>query len=169
MSARNRGLATKKREKTQEYLHKCCSLGLQNSALTNISPIPFPARCRPPPQLFSICVLRCEFVCKQAFAYNFLSALSAVLGTIIILALGGEMSASDISIILLIGAGSFIFIALAELMPEAMAVTRATSQQGGNAVVLSQGRKLATFVLGGILVGIPLIFDQHCEADGHDH
>lgn len=106
---------------------------------------------------------------EQAFAYNFLSALSAVLGTIIILALGGSMTGADISVILLIGAGSFIFIALAELLPEAMMVSHAMSERGSSAVLWSQARKLLSFLLGALLIGIPLIFDQHCEADGHDH
>lgn len=103
---------------------------------------------------------------EQAFAYNFLSAMSAILGTIIILALGGEMTGADISVILLIGAGSFIFIALAELMPEAL---RVNSSLASGAVLPSQARKLLSFLLGALLIGIPLIFDQHCAADGHDH
>ncbi|CAM9220380.1 unnamed protein product, partial [Hapterophycus canaliculatus] len=57
---------------------------------------------------------------KQAFAYNFLSALSAVLGTIMVLALGSALTDAQISIVLLVGAGSFIFIALTELLPEAL-------------------------------------------------
>ncbi|CAN0399296.1 unnamed protein product [Pylaiella littoralis] len=108
---------------------------------------------------------------KQAFAYNFLSATSAILGTVIILALGSTLSDAQISIILLLGAGSFIFIALSELLPEALHVTDATSKHGGSAVMSSQLRKLASFLVGGIVIGIPLMFDEHCSVggDGHDH
>ncbi|CAM9246506.1 unnamed protein product [Ectocarpus sp. 12 AP-2014] len=108
---------------------------------------------------------------KQAFAYNFLSALSAVLGTIIILALGDTLSDRDVSIVLLLGSGSFIFIALSELLPEALAVTHAVSEKGAVAMMCSQLLKLGSFLLGAILTGIPLLFDQHCDAahEGHDH
>ncbi|CAM9583299.1 unnamed protein product, partial [Hapterophycus canaliculatus] len=108
---------------------------------------------------------------KQAFAYNFLSALSAVLGTIIILALGSSLSDAQVSIILLLGAGSFIFIALSELLPDALNVTTGTSELGGSAVRNSQLLKLGSFTVGALLIGIPLIFDQHCGSghDGHDH
>ncbi|CAN0399444.1 unnamed protein product [Pylaiella littoralis] len=108
---------------------------------------------------------------KQAFAYNFLSATSAILGTVIILALGSTLSDAQISIVLLLGAGSFIFIALSELLPEALQVTDATSKHGGSAVISSQLRKLASFLVGGIVIGIPLMFDEHCSVggDGHDH
>lgn len=106
---------------------------------------------------------------EQAFAYNFLSALSAVLGTIIILSLSGSISNATISVILLVGAGTFIFIALVELLPEALDVSHAVGTKGGKAVLCSQSRKLLSFLLGAVLIGVPLIFDQHCEADGHDH
>ncbi|CAM9201633.1 unnamed protein product [Hapterophycus canaliculatus] len=108
---------------------------------------------------------------KQAFAYNFLSALSAVLGTVVILALSDTLKDAHISIILLVGAGSFLFIALSELLPDALNVTTVASKRGGAFVMCSQLRKLTSFVLGALLIGIPLIFDEHCGSghDGHDH
>lgn len=107
----------------------------------------------------------------QAFGYNFLSALSAVVGTIIILALGNMLSEAQISIILLVGAGSFIFIALTELLPEALLVTTATSERGSAAVLCSQLRKLGSFMVGALLIGVALTFDHHCDAecDGQDN
>lgn len=72
------------------------------------------------------------------------------------------MTSEQISVILLLGAGAFIFIALSEL-PEALGVSDGTSKRGGKAVTCLQGRKLASFLLGALLI------DQHCEADGHDH
>lgn len=113
---------------------------------------------RPPPALV-----------PQAFTYNFLSALTAVLGTIIILALGETLTESHISIVLLLGAGSFIFIALAELIPDAVEVKHAAA---GGGVTWSQARKLGSFVLGALLIGVTLIIDEHCSVgghEGHDH
>lgn len=105
----------------------------------------------------------------QAFAYNFMSALTAVLGTIVILALEDTLSEAQIAIVLLLGAGSFVFIALSELLPEAILVPDAISERGGRAVLLSQARKLVSFLIGAIVIGIPLIFDEHCSAGGHSH
>ncbi|CAN0283619.1 unnamed protein product [Ectocarpus sp. 6 AP-2014] len=104
----------------------------------------------------------------QAFVYNFLSALSAVLGTVIILALQDTLSEKDIAIVLLVGAGSFIFIALCELLPGALAVAALVAKRGGGAIARSQVLKLGSFLLGAIVIGIPLLFDEHCGT-GHDH
>lgn len=106
---------------------------------------------------------------KQAFAYNFLSALSAVLGTTIILALGGTLTTETIAIVLLIGAGSLIVIALSELLPEALGVSETTIKRGRKAIMWSQARKLGSFLLGGVLIGIPLIFDRQCAYCGEHH
>lgn len=136
----------------------------------------------------------------QAAVFNFLSALSAVLGVIIILSLRDSLSDGDVAMLLLFGGGSFIFIALSELTPGALAAAPASIHAGrddlagasggmsntaGAGGVLdasavkpeplrtvsrfSQFKKVVAFVLGALLVGIPLIWDQHCEADGHDH
>lgn len=105
----------------------------------------------------------------QAFAYNFLSAMSAVAGTIVIMALSDTLNDAQISIILLVGAGAFIFIALSELLPDALSVVPgASKRRGGGGVMCSQLHKLSSFVLGALLIGIPLIFDEHCGS-GHDH
>ena len=92
-------------------------------------------------------------------------------GAILILALRDDLTSAQVSTILLIGAGSFVFVALSELVPEALEVrpdARAGVERG---VVGSQVRKLASFMVGALIVGIPLIFDQHCDAGhaGHDH
>lgn len=73
---------------------------------------------------------------------------SQILGTIVILALGGTMASANISLILLLGTGSFIFIALAELSPEALGVSEATTKRGGKAGIWSLARKLASSLLG---------------------
>jgi len=54
---------------------------------------------------------------RRALWLNFLSALTAVLGTIIAL-IFGEMLGSFISLILPMAAGGFIYVALADLIPE---------------------------------------------------
>lgn len=130
-----------------------------------ISPPPARARCR------SHGIRWHAHTRAQAFAYNFLSALSAVLGTIIVLSLGETLTDAEISIILLLGAGSFIFIALAELVPEALLLANAVSKGRRRAVVVSQLRKLGSFLLGGVLIGMPFLFDQQCavSGDGHGH
>lgn len=91
-------------------------------------------------------------------------------GVILILALREALTSAEISSILLVGAGSFLFVALAELIPEALEV-HPTAKLGGRRKVLhSQMLKLASFTLGALVNGIPLIFDQHCDAGhGHDH
>ncbi|CBN78257.1 conserved unknown protein [Ectocarpus siliculosus] len=106
---------------------------------------------------------------KQAFLFNFLSALTCVLGAVVILSLRSQLSDADVSVILLLGSGSFIFIALTELLPGALEVTKAESDKAGGAVMCNQMKKLGSFVLGAALIGGALIFDQHCEAEGHDH
>ena len=107
----------------------------------------------------------------KAAVYNFLSALSAVAGVVLILALREALTSAEISTILLVGAGSFLFVALSELIPEALDVHPGARAGGKRRVLHSQVRKLGSFTLGALLNGIPLIFDQHCDAGhgGHDH
>ena len=103
----------------------------------------------------------------QAFAWNLLSGIPAILGAVLILALGDKFTNFQIAIILLLGAGSFIFIGLTELLPEALSST--TNGKGlGDSL-----RKLASFAVGALIIGIPLMFHAHCHAgeghEGHDH
>ncbi|CAM9243406.1 unnamed protein product [Laminaria digitata] len=107
----------------------------------------------------------------QAAVYNFISAISAVAGVVLILALRDALTSTQISSILLVGAGSFLFVALSELIPEALEVLPAARAGGKRGVLGSQARKLASFMVGALIVGIPLLFDQHCDAghDGHNH
>lgn len=100
---------------------------------------------------------------RQAYFYNFLSALSAVAGVMIILALEGEITSAETAFLLLFGGGSFIFIALAELIPEGLA----PKKEGTTSLGL-QFRRVLWFIFGGLLIGIPLIWDKHCD-EAHDH
>ena len=124
----------------------------------------------PPPPFSQKMPLLCQNDMKAA-VYNLISALSAVFGVILILALRDDLTSAQVSTILLIGAGSFVFVALSELVPEALEVHPAAAAGGKREVVGSQVRKLASFMVGALIVGIPLIFDQHCDAGhvGHDH
>lgn len=96
-----------------------------------------------------------------------MSVWSAVLGVIIILAFSSSLSDAQISVIILLGAGSFAFIGLSELLPGALG---ASADGGKRAVKCSQFRELISFAFGALLIDGTLLFDQHCEAiGGHDH
>ncbi|CAM9369523.1 unnamed protein product [Ectocarpus sp. 12 AP-2014] len=104
---------------------------------------------------------------KQALTWNLVSGIPAILGAVLILALGDQFTNFQIAIILLLGAGSFIFIGLTELLPEALSSTVDGKGLGDSL------RKLGSFVFGALIIGIPLMFHAHCHAgeghEGHDH
>eukprot|EP00903_Cladosiphon_okamuranus_P011545 g10869.t1 len=102
----------------------------------------------------------------QAFAFNLMSAMSAVLGVIIILALSDSLSNAQVSVIVLLGAGSFVYIGMVELLPAALG---ARNNGDKRAVQWAAFKKLFAFIVGAVLIGGPLVFDKHCEADGHHH
>lgn len=101
----------------------------------------------------------------QALFWNLLSGIPAIVGAVLILALGDLFTNFQIAIIFLLGAGSFILIGLTELLPEALSSTK--SGLGESA------KKLASFAFGGLIIGIPLMFHAHCHPgeghEGHDH
>lgn len=103
----------------------------------------------------------------QALTWNLVSGIPAILGAVLILALGDQFTNFQIAIILLLGAGSFIFIGLTELLPEALSSTVDGKGLGDSL------RKLGSFALGALIIGIPLMFHAHCHAgeghEGHDH
>jgi zinc and cadmium transporter len=57
------------------------------------------------------------FTKKRAIAYNFLTALSAIIGAVIALAIGSAIEGAGIFLLGLAG-GSFIYIAASDLIPE---------------------------------------------------
>lgn len=88
----------------------------------------------------------------------------------VILVLRDALTTAKVSFIILLSAGSFIFIALSELIPEALIrPLGATGVGEGKHAVQGDMRKILSFVAGAVVIGIPLIFDQHCEPNGHDH
>lgn len=103
----------------------------------------------------------------QAFTWNLVSGIPAIMGAVLILALDDQFTNFQIAIILLLGAGSFILIGLTELLPDALSST--TDGKGlGDSL-----RKLGSFLFGALIIGIPLAFHAHCHADegheNHDH
>jgi len=62
-------------------------------------------------------LLHSGFKIKKAIIFNFLSALTAVVGTIVALLVGSKIE-SFIHIMLPLTAGGFVYIALADLVPE---------------------------------------------------
>jgi zinc and cadmium transporter len=80
---------------------------------------------------------------RKALFYNFLSALAALLGAIIVLVFGSSAHAE--AILVALGAGSFIYLAAADLIPEIHREEKNT------------GTQLVSFGLG-ILVMYALLF-----------
>ncbi|CAM9420222.1 unnamed protein product [Scytosiphon promiscuus] len=125
---------------------------------------------------------------KQALLYNFFSALFAVLGVLLTFSLRDLISSTLISYLLLLGAGTFIFVGLAEIVPDAVSfsATAATTppanrerfgddadrHANGGSHRRAQVRKALAFTVGAVLLGLPLLFHKHCDADGthgHEH
>ncbi|CAM9673544.1 unnamed protein product [Choristocarpus tenellus] len=101
----------------------------------------------------------------QALLFNLLSALTAIVGVLVIMPLDDEITSQQLGIILLLGAGIFIFVSLSELIPGALF-------DGAKTSLLKRFRVLLAFVLGGLFLGLPLLADRHCELSavgGHDH
>lgn len=95
-----------------------------------------------------------------------------------------------ISYLLLVGAGTFIFVGLSELVPDALSssssgtATAARGSAEGTATGCdpaekkqrkslhrrSQAKKALAFTMGAVLLGLPLLAHRHCDADGdHGH
>lgn len=85
-----------------------------------------------------------------------------------ILALRESLSSADVSYILFVGSGTFIFIALGELIPEGFKDPPSTAGATGSAW-RTQIFKLLSFFLGAAIIGVSLIFDEHCDAGDHAH
>lgn len=125
----------------------------------------------------------------QALLYNFFSALFAVLGVLLTFSLRDFISSTLISYLLLLGAGTFIFVGLSEIVPDAVSFSAAaTTTSSANRERRdvgtdrhakrrlrrrAQARKAIAFTVGAVLLGLPLLFHKHCGVDGdhgdHDH
>lgn len=108
--------------------------------------------------------------------YNFLSALFTVFGVVLTFSLREVITAAAISYLLLIGSGTFIFVGLSELVPDALKDGGATWAIAGKTEDRHylhrrmQARKALAFAVGAGLLGLPLLAHTHCGADeGHGH
>lgn len=124
----------------------------------------------------------------QALLYNFFSALFAVFGVVLTFSLRDLITTTAISYLLLLGAGTFIFVGLSELVPDALSSGSTTARGSAEGTAANsdanekkkskslhrraQSRKALAFTVGAVLLGLPLLTHRHCEADGdhgHDH
>eukprot|EP00752_Nemacystus_decipiens_P008755 g7814.t1 len=135
---------------------------------------------------------------KQALLYNFFSALFAVFGVVLTFSLRDLITQTAISYLLLLGAGTFVFVGLSELVPHALS-SGGSSRSGSSSAAAaldgtaggdddagqkqtkkqrkalhrsSQARKALAFTVGAVLLGLPLLSHRHCDAGGdhgHDH
>lgn len=96
--------------------------------------------------------------------YNFISALTAVLGVVLTLGLRDVITDTIVAYLLLLGAGTFIFVGLAELLPDGLETMHEKGLRRR-----TQLNQVMSFTFGAVLLGIPLLVHQHCEADGEAH
>merc|ERR1712038_656921 len=93
----------------------------------------------------------------HALAINFITGMSVILGTIIVLAAGVEDSTTGL--LLAFGGGVYLQIGCVECMPKMVSSA------------LTPMRKLvciSVFIFGAILIGLVLLDHEHCVAEGHE-
>jgi len=90
--------------------------------------------------------------------YNFFSGAIAILGTVVVFA--SDVSENFQGLLLCFGAGTFLAVALIEILPEVE-------------VLLSKGKQYGSFIpflFGMTIMGVLLLNHEHCAGgDGHDH
>ena len=94
----------------------------------------------------------------SALAINFVTGLSVVLGTVIVLA--ADVASSTTGLLLAFGGGVYLHIGCVECMPKMVNPS------------LTPARKLVcltAFIFGAVLIGLVLLDHEHCGGDGHDH
>ncbi|CAN0341135.1 unnamed protein product, partial [Laminaria digitata] len=97
----------------------------------------------------------------QALLYNFFSALFAIVGVVITLSLRDIITDAAISYLLLLGGGTFIFVALSELVPDALGSSPPSPRSRWRR---AQVNKVLSFSVGVLLLGLPLLTHQNCDA-----
>jgi len=97
----------------------------------------------------------------QAAFFNFLSACSAFLGVIILLA-AGDIPNTDLGFLLAFNCGIFTFVGASELIPTILE---------GKKKKIEIASVLFFFILGTIVIGLTALSPHlHCDAGGgHDH
>lgn len=96
----------------------------------------------------------------QALLFNFISASSAFIGAVIILATSGSITEAQVGFILLFSAGVLLFVAAADILPTILEV---------EATLKRRVALLFVLCVGCALLGLPLLKDTHCEAHGGAH
>ena len=86
------------------------------------------------------------------------------MGVVITLALRNVITDTTVAYLLLLGAGTFLFVALSELLPDGL---ETVSEKGSRR--RTQLHQVMSFTFGAVLLGIPLLVHQHCEAEGEEH
>lgn len=87
-----------------------------------------------------------------------------MLGVVVTLCLRDLITSAGISYLLLLGAGTFLFVGLSEIIPEALDIQFENSSHRE-----TQFKKILAFSVGAVLLGLPLMVHQHCEGDDHSH
>jgi zinc transporter ZupT len=99
----------------------------------------------------------------QAIVLNLIASMASLLGVVILLA-AGSVSDHTLGILLSIGTGTLLFIALSELLPPMMEVRK----------VKSALLHFFFVSLGCVVIGLSLLHEKHCDAEtgtvgGHNH
>ncbi|CAM9332685.1 unnamed protein product [Chrysoparadoxa australica] len=101
----------------------------------------------------------------QAGLINLFSALTAIVGGIIILIIGTDISPVGQSYLLMANAGMFLHVACTDLLPKVFGMTKT---ERGWAQLRKRAFLLFCFVFGCVVIGLTLLSDVHCDA-GHGH
>jgi zinc transporter ZupT len=99
-------------------------------------------------------VHHCGMTPVSALALNFVCGLSISLGGVVVLA--ADLSSASIGVILCIGGGVYLHVAVAECLPTARKHERGRKQKMYG---------ILAFISGAIPIGLVLLNHQHCHAD----
>jgi len=106
---------------------------------------------------YFLMVQECNMTPLFALAMNFLVGMSIMLGGIIVLAIP-ELSQTIIGVILALGGGVYIYIAIFECYVRAEKYQTTLSKKLGG---------FLGFLLGAIPIGLVLLNHEHCGGHGH--
>ncbi|CAM9603531.1 unnamed protein product [Chrysoparadoxa australica] len=101
----------------------------------------------------------------QAGLINLMSALAALLGGIIILIIGADISPKGQAYLLMASAGLFLNVGATDLLPKVFLMP----SENGWPQIKKRALLLGCFALGATVIGLTLLSDIHCEAGGHAH
>lgn len=113
-------------------------------------------------ELGDFCILTThgQLTSSKALLVNFFAGTSVVFGAIAVMAVEG-IASKDIGMILAYGGGTYMYIGTTECMGRIIQTEHTISLR------LKLGY-LAAFVVGAIAIGLVLLGDEHCVAEGGD-